>query len=124
MTDISEITLDQIIYRVTEIHQWASRKKITMVDADGIEWHRYDSPSITYKTETLRVIGKSITLIEGEMDSSDFVNAIYVENLKTGEKEGITAGVGHVFEVYTCIGDAEAERQSLTTQHEKRSQPY
>ena len=114
---ISEITLGQTVYRIGEVRHWVdpTRKRLTMIDADGIEWHRYDSPTITYHIETLTVVGKATSVLEGEVDENEYVDEVIVKNIKNGNKDNLTVPIGEEIEdIYSCIGDAEAERQLMT----------
>lgn len=111
---ISELELGQTIYRIGEVHHWVdpTRKRLTMTDADGNQWHRYDSPTITYHIETLTVVGKATSVLEGEVDENEYVNEVMVKNIKNGNKDTLTVPLGEEIEdIYSCIGDAEAERQ-------------
>jgi hypothetical protein len=43
MIDIEKLKFGDKIYVVDEVHNVHYGKKITMIDAQGIEWHRYEN---------------------------------------------------------------------------------
>ena len=45
-----------------------NRNKIRMTDADGVEWYRYDSDSITMTKGDGEIVGYELNVVEGQWD--------------------------------------------------------
>ena len=65
------------IYYIKTISNTFSRQKIKMIDADGIEWCRYDKPIVEVSMETHTIVGKISATIEGTIDENDMVENRY-----------------------------------------------
>ena len=63
-------------FHVQESMNFMSRKKITMTDADGVEWYRYDKPIRSYKIERNTVVGIVRPVVEGTLTKEDDVYAM------------------------------------------------
>jgi hypothetical protein len=120
MTYINDINVGDVIYTVEEVYNWASgkQKRFTMIDDEGNEWHRYDKPSVEYYVVTWLVKGKITNKFEGDLpdkeEISDYSDSLVVENVKTKEKNTLSAICGSLLEnVYLDIGDAEAAKDEL-----------
>ena len=48
------------------------RNKITMVDAEGVEWHRYDRDAIEYSVEKCTLTAILVKTLRGAADISDY----------------------------------------------------
>ena len=55
------------VYSVGTVNNVFNRNKITMIDDDGIEWHRYDRLSLEYYIVEWRVIGLVQYHVTGEL---------------------------------------------------------
>jgi ACT domain-containing protein len=72
------------IYHIKTISNAFSKQKIMMVDAEGIEWYRYDKHNWTFELETHIIIGKISVSIEGTIDENDMVeNSYYTDKSMT-----------------------------------------
>ncbi len=60
-------------FHIQENLNFMSRKKITMTDADGVEWYRYDKPPRSFKIERNTVVGIVRPVVEGRLTEDDDV---------------------------------------------------
>lgn len=67
MIDFKALTFGDKIFIAKEENHVFAQKRITMVDADGIEWYRYDRDRFTYEIETITYCGKVTFIEEGEI---------------------------------------------------------
>ena len=69
------------IYRVAEKNNAFGRKKIYMVDKDGVEWYRYPTSLREYHIEHHTIIGRVLHQVEGvcEDDYDEFKDAYYTD---------------------------------------------
>jgi hypothetical protein len=65
------------IHHIKTISNAFIKQKIKMVDAEGIEWYRYDKPIWEFELETHTIIGKISVTIEGTIDENDMVENSY-----------------------------------------------
>lgn len=106
------------MYRTQRINHFFSQKKLRMVDANGIEWYRYDKDRFEYVVETLTVVGKVTPIVEGEIDDNDYA-IIRVYAKVNGDKGETELWQYHTEEqcdennVFFDLGDAEAYRLEL-----------
>ena len=56
-------------FRVSEKNNIFRRQRITMVDDNGIEWHRYNVPIKDYEIIEIEITGKATKTIEGHAPS-------------------------------------------------------
>jgi hypothetical protein len=119
--DLRTVKVGDTLYRTQRINHFFSQKKLRMVDANGIEWYRYDKDRFEYIIETLTVVGKVTPTVEGEIDDGDYAIIRVYANVN-GDK-GKTELWQHLGEdqcdennVFFDLGDAEAYRLELVEQ--------
>jgi hypothetical protein len=70
------------IYHLKTILNAFSRKKIKMIDEQGIEWYRYDKHVQEFELETHTIVGKISVIVEGAVDENDMVeNSYYTDKV-------------------------------------------
>ena len=54
-------------WRVNKVYNRLSgvQKKIKMVDADGVEWYRYDKDTVEFDLKHVEIVGKFHAIVEG-----------------------------------------------------------
>ena len=67
MIIFKDLTFGDIVYKVVEKNHVMSQKRLTMTDADGAEWYRYDRERFEYSIEELTYVGKVTHHAEGEV---------------------------------------------------------
>lgn len=67
MIKLAELKFGDKVYVVKEDNHIFAQKRITMIDADGIEWYRYDRDRFTYEIEELEYCGKVRYIEEGKV---------------------------------------------------------
>jgi hypothetical protein len=67
MIDFKALTFGDSIFIAKEKNYVFSAQKIKMIDADGIEWYRYDRDRFTYSVEEITYCGKVTFIHEGEI---------------------------------------------------------
>jgi hypothetical protein len=67
MVEFEELKFGDKIYVAKEENHVFAQQRITMKDADGIEWHRYDRDRFTYEIEVIEYCGKVTFVEEGEV---------------------------------------------------------
>lgn len=67
MIDFKALTFGDSIFIAKEENHVFSQKRITMIDANGIEWYRYDRDRFTYAIEEIVYCGKVTYIEEGEI---------------------------------------------------------
>lgn len=67
MIDLKTLKFGDKVYIAKEENHSFSQKRITMKDADGVEWYRYDRDRFTYEIEELEYCGKVTYIEEGEI---------------------------------------------------------
>lgn len=77
MIDISTFKFGYIIYEVDEKNNAFHKKKLKMVDADGIEWYRYDRPHYEYSIKEIIYCGKVSHIISGVVDTDNIYETEY-----------------------------------------------
>ena len=81
------------LYCITKVINALSRNKIIMVDAQGVEWYRYDKPISEFSLETHTVVGRTIVTVEGTIDENDMVeNSYFTDNGVTVYESDINSG--------------------------------
>lgn len=58
-------------YKIQEKLNTFSRKKVTMTDADGVEWYRYDKPIRSYSIDEHTIVGIVRPVVEGVVGGDD-----------------------------------------------------
>lgn len=66
MFDTTFMTFGDKVYRVNENNTSFSRKRLTMVDEQGNEWYRYDTPRWEYSIDEIVYCGKVVVTSLGE----------------------------------------------------------
>lgn len=115
-----DINVGDTIYTVETVYNWVngSQKRLTMIDDEGNEWHRYDKPGVEYHIDTWLVKGKVTQMFEGELPDdekvSDYSDTIFLESVKTKERNTLIEICGNPIEnVYLCIGDAQSAKDKM-----------
>lgn len=55
------------LYFVEQKSNWSTRKRITMTDSNGVEWHRYQEPLTEFSLKEHTIIGTIVTVVEGNV---------------------------------------------------------
>jgi len=71
---------DKLYFVNTKLNTFA-RQKIKMVDANGIEWYRYDKPVADITLETHTIVGSLEIKCHGEVPADEFTEATYYTDL-------------------------------------------
>lgn len=71
MIDFSKLEFGDKIFHIVEDLNTLSRKKINMVDNDGIEWYRYDKPTWSYSIKEYTYVGKYAPTTFGKVMSDE-----------------------------------------------------
>ena len=67
MINLENMKFGDTVYIAKETNNSFSAKRITMVDADGNEWHRYDRDRWTFSIEEITYCGKVTFIEEGDV---------------------------------------------------------
>jgi hypothetical protein len=67
MIDFKNLKFGDKIYIAKEANHVFAQNRITMKDANGIEWYRYDRDRFTYEIEEIEYCGKVTFVEEGEV---------------------------------------------------------
>jgi phosphoribulokinase len=67
MIIFKDLTFGDIVYKVIEKNHVMKQKRLTMTDANGDEWHRYDRDRFEYSIEEIEYVGKVRHHEEGEV---------------------------------------------------------
>lgn len=67
MIDFSKLEFGDKIFHIIEDLNLMSRKKIVMVDNDGVEWYRYDKPTWSYSIKEYTYVGKYAPTTSGKI---------------------------------------------------------
>lgn len=68
-----DLRIGNNVYKLEITNNTIRRKKISMVDSDGNEWHRYDRDTWTFKVSTMKICG-SIKQVVGGIVNGDSVS--------------------------------------------------
>lgn len=74
--------IGDVLYYVDSSVNTFSRTKIKMVDADGVEWYRYDKPSISFTIEKHTIIGIVKCETIGRIPEGEFCETTYYTHNK------------------------------------------
>lgn len=86
MIEPANIRLHDIVYKVTEHNDYFNRKKIGMVDANGVEWFRYDRPILRWTVTEYQLQGiVSVAVIGKVKDPEDYTDTYHFQDLATGK---------------------------------------
>lgn len=69
MIDFKSLKFGDKVYIAKESNHMMHQNRITMRDANGIEWYRYDRDRFTYEIEEVTYCGKVTFIEEGEIRS-------------------------------------------------------
>lgn len=79
--DLRNLKVGDFVYRVFRKNNFFSQKKIYMVDANGVEWYRYDKDRYEYIIIKYSVVGIVIPQIFGKVDDDEYHQMIvYLES--------------------------------------------
>jgi hypothetical protein len=67
MINLKTLKFGDKVYIAKEENHVFAQKRITMKDADGVEWYRYDRDRFTYSIEEITFCGKVTYIEEGEV---------------------------------------------------------
>ena len=67
MIELTELNFGDVVYVVHETNNSFVKQKISMIDADGVEWHRYDRDHWEYRIEEYTYCGKVTWVEEGNV---------------------------------------------------------
>jgi hypothetical protein len=68
MLEVEKLNFGDIVYAVKEQNNAFSKKKLRMVDSNGVEWFRYDRDHWEYSIEEIVYCGRVTYIEEGEVD--------------------------------------------------------
>jgi hypothetical protein len=71
-------------YYVYKKYNTSARNKITVIDADGIEWHRYIKPQVEYVVNEYTLVGRLKKVLEGKWTYDSELDTEYL--VDNGEK--------------------------------------
>lgn len=81
MIDFSKLNFGDAVYNITDNLHAFSRKKIFKVDADGVEWFRYDKPGRTFGVDVFAYVGRVESHVFGSVPREDVDDTKYfIEN--------------------------------------------
>lgn len=67
MIELNKLKFGDKVYIANEENHVFQAKRITMIDADGVEWYRYDRDRWTFSVEEITYCGKVTFFEEGEV---------------------------------------------------------
>jgi hypothetical protein len=68
MLEVEKLKFGDAVYTVKEQNNAFSKKKLRMVDSNGVEWFRYDRDHWEYSIEEIVYCGRVTYIEEGEVD--------------------------------------------------------
>jgi hypothetical protein len=71
MIDPENLSFGDVVYAVKETNNAFRKKKIKMIDADGVEWSRYDREQWEYSVDELVYCGRVTFEVTGEVPVSE-----------------------------------------------------
>lgn len=87
MIEVSTIRLNDVVYKVNENNHYFNRKKIKMIDADGVEWYRYDRPILSYTVDEYQLEGIVSVAVIGKVKNPDqYEDEYHFVNIVTGKQ--------------------------------------
>lgn len=72
-----DLYVGKLVYRLQIVNTMKSRKKLTMVDANGVEWHRYDKEDWTYNILPMNICGSIKQIVHGVVDKDHITEDAY-----------------------------------------------
>lgn len=64
-----DLYVGKLVYKLEINNNTIRRKKLSMVDADGNEWHRYDRDTWTFKVSAMNICGSIKQVVKGTVNS-------------------------------------------------------
>jgi hypothetical protein len=124
MIEPVDIRLHDVVYKVTQHNDYFNREKIKMVDANGIEWHRYDRPILRWTVTEYQLQGiVSIAVIGTVTDPEGYVDTYHFQDLKTGKIVEFDDDDNDVWEeLYRTQAEADAVVEQYRAAHELEMQ--
>ena len=110
MINLTDFELGTIIYRITEKYSMPNR--ITMVDSDGVTWHRYEPPTSVLFISKLRLVGSVRAVVTGTYDPEDIGYAtLYFVDTMDEDNTVITESFTDYYakDCFLILEDAEKE---------------
>lgn len=77
MINFSTLQIGESVFQVVPTSNVFARKKILMVDDNGIEWYRYDKHRYTYSIKTHTYVGRADTIVQGRVIAEDVDDTKY-----------------------------------------------
>lgn len=72
-----DLYVGKLVYRLQIVSTLKSRKKLTMVDSNGVEWHRYDKEDWTYNILPMNICGSIKQIVHGIVDKDHIQQDAY-----------------------------------------------
>jgi len=123
--ELKDAEIDEIFYRVSsksKLFSVGQKKKITKVDSDGNEWHRYIESNNVPDAEVkcLRLIGKVGYEVHGEVNEDEICTMLYFVDINDPDNQlelpiYIDDEQHEYGSWFSDIGDAEAYKDELKT---------
>jgi hypothetical protein len=86
----NDLYVGKMIYRLRIENNMHSRRKITMIDADGNEWHRYDINLWTYTICPMNICGSIKQVVKGIVDEAHIEQDSYHLKQVNDKKDSIS----------------------------------
>jgi hypothetical protein len=77
MIEFNNLSFGDKVYQVTEDLHVFNRKKIIMVDENGVEWYRYDKPVRVYSVAEYTYVGRADVHTTGNVIPEDIDETKY-----------------------------------------------
>ena len=117
MIDLSKLQLGDVIYHIESINSVFTRRKIKMIDADGVEWYRYDKPKWLYKIHEVMYVGTVVKICRGKLlQLDDHQDEYYFEYKSSGNIEYYFENDNYFEECYPTLEAAEQRVTELKEQ--------
>ena len=114
MIDFARLTLGTVLYHVKETNNFFSRDKITMTDADGVEWYRYDNSLYTFTITEYMHTGTVIKIIQGTVSNpDDYETEYHLEEAGIGNTEYWEERDGFFEDCYLTLEEAQQRINEL-----------
>ena len=118
MIDFTRLQFGTVLYHVKETNQYFSRDKIRMIDADGVEWYRYDRPPFTFTITEYMHTGTVIKIIKGTVPNPlDYETEYHLEEAGTGNTEYWEESDSFFEDCYLTLEAAQQRINELKEEH-------
>lgn len=85
MIELSTLNIGDTIYKVESTINAFTRRKMVLVDENGVEWYRYTKPSLTFSIESYTYVGRADVVVTGKIIPEDVEETKYfIEHEKEG----------------------------------------